>query len=288
MSASRRIPWIVAAAAALSAPTATAGAAPPTAQVIVDSERAFERAVVADGTRAGFRAFLADEAIVLQPRPVPGRAAVEAEPAPGAPLRWRPDLATISGRGEFGWASGPYLSFKTSADEPPLAVGHDLTAWRRTADGSWRVVLDGGIAYPFDDARARRQLEVTPRLRAPLSGRGRASDCSQAFADRWQQQGRTAALKEFLAADARQLAAGQDVVDGRGAWTERERLRGAVLTKLRPSRTLRSDGGDIEIGLGELDVAARLDAPAGHYHYVHVWDVGARCALALEMLNPVR
>ncbi|MBS0393801.1 MAG: nuclear transport factor 2 family protein, partial [Proteobacteria bacterium] len=156
MSASR-IPRIAAIAAALAALPAAAGAAAPTAQVIVDNERAFERAAIADGTRAGFLAFLADEAIVLQPQPVPGRAAVEAGPAPGAPLRWRPDLAAISGRGDFGWASGPYLSYRTSTDEAPLAVGHYLTVWRRATDGAWRVILDGGIAYPFDDARARTQ-----------------------------------------------------------------------------------------------------------------------------------
>lgn len=271
---------------ALAAGASCAVAAPPSAQQIVDNERAFERAAIERGTRAGFLEYLAEGAVVLTPKPVPGRAATEARPAPGAPLRWRPDLAGIAAAGDFGWASGPYLSYTASTDEPPAVAGHYLTVWRREADGAWRVVLDGGAPYPLDDALVPHRLDVTARLRPPAGGRAATSDCSAAFAARWQQKGRDAALREFLADDARQLAAGAMPRDGRAAWPGADELRGAALTHLRTSRTLRADGGDVEVSYGEVGVAARPDAPARHYFFVHVWDAGRRCRLALELLNP--
>jgi ketosteroid isomerase-like protein len=265
-----------------------AAAAAPSAQTIVDNERAFERAAIERGTRAGFLEFLAESSVVLGPQPVPGRAATEDGPAPGAPLRWRPDLASISGQGDFGWASGPFLSYATSTAEPPAAAGHYLTVWRRGEDGRWRVLLDGGVSYPIDDRLVPRQLEVTPRLRRAGGGHGRASDCSAAFGTRWQDKGRAAALKEYLADDARLLLAGAAVEDGRATWLRADPLRGATLAKLRTAKTLAADGGDVAVSYGEYDIAARLDAPARRFVFVHAWDVGKDCRLALEMLNLVK
>jgi hypothetical protein len=263
-------------------------AATPSAQLIVDNERAFEHAAIERGTRAGFLEFLAETSVVLAPQPTPGRAATEEGPAPGAPLRWRPDLAAISGAGDFGWASGPFLSYKTTTAEPPVAAGHYFTVWRRGDGGAWRVLLDGGVSYPLDDRLVPQQLDVTPRLRRTGGGHGRASDCSQAFAARWQDRGRAAALKEYLADDARLLLAGAPVTDGRGTWLKSDPLRAATLAKLRAAKTLSADGGDLQISYGEYDIAARLDAPSRRYVFVHAWDVGGSCRLALEMLNPAR
>jgi hypothetical protein len=286
MAASPTLARVVLAVGLAAAAAAVAGA--PSAQVIVDNERAFERAAIEHGTRAGFLEFLAETSIVLGPQPTPGRAATEAGPAPGAPLRWRPDLASISGAGDFGWASGPFLSYAASAADPPVAAGHYFTVWRRENGGAWRVLLDGGVPYPLDERLAPRQLEVTPRLRRPGGGHGRTTECSAAFGALWQQKGRAAALKEYLADDARLLLAGAAVEDGRAAWLKADPLRDAALAKLRTAKTLGSDGGDVEVSFGEYDVAARLDAPSRRYLYVHAWDVGSSCRLALEMLNPAR
>ena len=73
-----------------------------------------------------------------------------------------------------------------------------------------------------------------------------------------------------------------------GAWLKDDALRGAALAVLRTAKTLSADGADVQVSFGELDVAARPDLPPRHYVYVHAWDVGKSCRLALEMLNPAR
>jgi hypothetical protein len=268
--------------------TALPTAAAPSAQTIVDNERAFERAAIEHGTRAGFLEFLADSSVVLGPQPTPGRAATEAGPSPGAPLRWRPDLASISGGGDFGWASGPFRAYATSVDDPPVAAGHYFTVWRHEEGGAWRVLFDGGVSHPFDDTLVPHPLEVTPRLRRTGGGHGRASDCSAAFGELWQRKGRVAALKEFLANDARQLIAGAAPNDGRARWLGADALRTASLAKLRTSKTLSADGDDVQVSYGEYDIAPRLDTPSRRYIFVHAWDVDSRCRLAVEVLNPAR
>jgi hypothetical protein len=269
-------------------PTPAAQARGPSAQSIVDSELAFERAATEHGTRAGFLEYLADSAVLLNPAPTPARAETERGPAPGAPLHWRPDLAHIAGSGDFGWASGPFVAWASSTRDPPSETGHYLTAWRREADGSWRVVLDGGVPYAVAAADLPHHLEVRARLRRPGGGNGHAQDCSAAFGAYWQQKGRAKALKEFLADDARLLYAGLPPRDGRAVVPQSDPLAPAALATLRVARTLNSDAGDVQVSYGEYDLAARLDVPARRYAFVQAWDVGRGCRLALEMLNPAR
>ena len=277
---------IAAGCALLWLPAAPAPAGAPSAQAIVDNERAFEQAAVARGTRAAFLEFLAESAVILEPRPAPGRAAVERGPPPGGPLRWRPDLAAISGAGDFGWASGPFLAYAKSTAELPTATGHYFTVWSRRSDEPWRVLLDGGVAYPITDARATTHPAVTPRLRPPGTGHARAGDCASAFAARWRAHGRADALEEYLAGDARLLVAGAAPLDGSGPIRRSDPLAGRALSAAHLGRSHAAERGDLVVTYGEYDLAALADAPALRYVFVSAWDVGRSCHLALEALNP--
>jgi ketosteroid isomerase-like protein len=95
------------------------------------------------GARAAFLEFLADDAIVLQPGPVYGRAAWEAaEELPGT-LDWAPDWVGMAADGALGFATGPWQLTPAGTDAPAVE-GRYLTVWRR--DGAtWRVVFDGGF-----------------------------------------------------------------------------------------------------------------------------------------------
>ena len=265
----------------------TAGAGEPGARTIADADIAFAQRAIASGTRAAFLEYLADSAVLLDPAPHPARAATEAGSAPGAPLRWRPDLASVSASGDFGWTSGPFLAWTTNTDEPPAVAGHYFTAWRRADDGAWRVTLDGGISYPLSATAGGHALDVEPRLRRVHGGRGTAADCSLSFGSAWKTDGRAKALKEFRSDDLRLLLAGIPVRDGRAAAPDTDPLVGAPIAALRVAKSRSSERGDVVVSYGEYDIAARPDTPARRYAFVHAWDVDKRCRLALEMLNPI-
>ena len=286
MSARRtRAAVLLLAAAALA--TGAASAAPKdAAQALLDAEAALQSAVTARGERAGLLAYLAESAVSFRPRPVPARSHWEARNDAGARVRWQPDLAAISGDGEFGWTSGPWLYWPGPTGVRHSAGGHYFTAWRREADGSWRVVLDARAPYPVTDGARDGHLAVVPRLRKPGGGRGRAADCSVQFGDLWRDEGREEALDEFAAKDVRLLHTNSPPVDGAKAAERLDTLRGATLGANRVGRSLASAGGDLVITYGEYDLAARPDVPRRRFVYVQAWDVARGCRLAAELIVP--
>jgi hypothetical protein len=273
----------------LAASAGTAAAAESlSAKVLVDRETAFAQAAVDRGTRAAFLEFLADNAVILTPTPTPGRGSVEKGPAPGAPLRWRADLAMISGHGDFGWTSGPFSSYEFTTNERPVTTGHYFTVWWVEDNGIWRVVLDGGVPYPVADEALPRHLEVTPRLRSPGSGTIATKDCGQEFAESWRFKGRAKALKDFLASDARLLYAGRPPRDGKAIVPATDPLAAAKLGATHVARRIASEFGDVAVSYGDYEVDATLDTPARRLLYVQAWDSSGSCKLALEAINPAR
>lgn len=116
---------------------------------IVELEGQFAAAARTQGAKAAFLEFLAEDAIVLQPGPVWGRAAWEAADELAGTLAWAPDRAQLAADGRFGFSTGPWTL--TDAEGKRRAEGRYVTVWRET-DGAWRVVFDGGFARaPADD-----------------------------------------------------------------------------------------------------------------------------------------
>ncbi len=259
-----------------------------TAQTLVDRELAFGQAAIDRGTRAAFLEYLADSAVILAPGPTPARGTVESGPAPGAPLRWRPDLATMSRLHDFGWTSGPFSSWAHSTNDRPEQSGHYFTVWWLENNGSWRVVLDGGVPYPVAETDLPRHLDVKPRLRNLDSRSGTQHDCAVDFTDLWRQKGRAKALKEYLASDARLLYAGSPPRDGQAIKPAADPLAGTGLAAVRVARRLGSELGDIVVTYGEFDIESTLEVPARHFAFIQAWDVSSKCKLAFEALNPAR
>ena len=257
------------------------------AQTLVDSELAFGQAAIDRGTRAAFLEYLADNAVILSPSPSPARSAIESGPSPGAPLRWRPDLAMISLRHDFGWASGPFTSWARSTNDRPEQSGHYFTVWWLEDNGKWRVVLDGGVPSPVAETDLPHHLDVKPRLRESDS-RGGSKDCLTDFTDVWRQKGRAKALKEYLASDARLLYAGSPPRDGKAILPATDPLASAHLAGVHVARRLGSEFGDVSVTYGEFDIESTLEAPARRLVFIQAWDVSSKCKLALEALNPAR
>lgn len=118
-------------------------------QSLVDAENAFARMAEKNGIREAFLTYLADEAIVFLPKPVPGKKAYEDVPADSPLLlTWTPAFAEVSTGGDLGYTTGPYEARDRSQPGQPARFGHYVSVWERQANRQWKVVFDGGIRHP--------------------------------------------------------------------------------------------------------------------------------------------
>lgn len=263
-----------------------AAAAPAVTDAIVDAEHQFAARVAADGIGPGFLAYLADSAVVLTPEPKPARALYEGLKEDGTRLTWRPDLASTSSAGDFGWASGPWLRYSKGATSAELG-GHYFTVWRRTAGDGWKVLLDGGVSYPVAVAQREALPEVAPRIRRThAAGTGVDPPCEARFFGEWQRKGRARALDAYAARDVRLLAASVAPVDGRANLAS-DALRDAPLVAARVARRLYSPGGDIYVAYGEYEIGNQGQYGKRHYAFAMAYDATDNCRLALELVTPM-
>jgi ketosteroid isomerase-like protein len=66
-----------------------------------------------------------------------------------ATLTWTPTEAEVSQEGDMGYTWGRYQYRDRGANgKVAVETGTYVTIWRRQADGSWKVVLDGGEPDP--------------------------------------------------------------------------------------------------------------------------------------------
>ena len=110
---------------------------------VVAAERAFAAASIKVGYHAAFAAAFAPDGVVFDPAPTNARAKHEGKPRADAVLAWAPAWAAVSPAGDLGFTSGPW-EYRGPEGKPP-ATGWFFTAWRKQADGSWKVEADLGI-----------------------------------------------------------------------------------------------------------------------------------------------
>jgi len=107
------------------------------------TEEAFAK-TMADRDHAAFVTFLADETVFFgRSGELRGRDAVAAAWKPlfegaVAPFSWQPEVATVLDSGSLGLTAGPIFA------PDGKRVGTFNSVWRRSADGSWKIVFDRG------------------------------------------------------------------------------------------------------------------------------------------------
>ena len=162
-----------------------APAAPPAASTtpfdrIVATERAFAALSPKEGFHAAFVAYFAEDGVVFDPTPTNGRAKHQGKPAPKGVLSWAPGWAAVARAGDIGFTSGPWEYREPGEKAPPPATGWFFTAWRRQADGSYKVEADLGVDAKLDYAPPAQVVDAMP---APDSSRpARPSDAAAARA----------------------------------------------------------------------------------------------------------
>ena len=131
----------------------------PAQEIDLDAERAalmaaddafFESMKASDDPAATLSAHFLDDANVLAPD-MPMARGKEASLAifaalaelPGYSLRWKAEIAEVSGAADLGYTIGPYhMEFQDPEGNPVVIDGKFLTIWKRQPDGSWKTAVD--------------------------------------------------------------------------------------------------------------------------------------------------
>lgn len=238
----------------------------PAQKALVAAERAFAALAVEKGTGPAFTAFLAPDAVLLKPQPLPARPLYEKRADDGTRLAWEPDFAELAGSGELGWTTGPWR-WRRSAAEPPSAHGHFVSIWRRQPDGAWKVALDLGVSHPEQPAPTLRVAPASsaPPLAAPALEAARRDflEAQAAFA-REAAQGHAEALSRWGAEDLRVFREGQ--APGGAALAAK-----ALLSSVETKDHGLSRAGDLAYVYGLARTAEAPGAEGRPCSTLHIW-----------------
>jgi ketosteroid isomerase-like protein len=124
---------------------------------LMDADRAFAKATAEKGID-GWMSFMADDAVRIAPlggKAHVGKAAVKELDAPmfadpKRKLLWEPTDGGAFADGKHGYTTGRSRAIVTNdkGEEETGWTGAYITWWRRSDDGTWKVILDTGAADP--------------------------------------------------------------------------------------------------------------------------------------------
>jgi len=118
----------------------------------MNKEREFAQYSKDHGYYEAFATYLSKDAVALNggTQPAVGLDAVLANMEGGTgELLWAPIAADISKSGDLGYTWGRYTFTSIDKDgQTQTSHGKYMSVWKLQADGSWKVVLDGGNSNP--------------------------------------------------------------------------------------------------------------------------------------------
>ena len=120
---------------------------------LIATDRAFSDYSAQHGPHAAWDKYLDDAAVDMSAGRdfVFGKATTLRgfEDFPGtASLTWTPIDGKIAKSGDMGYTYGRYVMTRSTGSKSHVSHGKYITIWKRQADGSWRVVFDGGNSSP--------------------------------------------------------------------------------------------------------------------------------------------
>ena len=296
----RRLVWIGVFAMAAQASLPAGARASAALDSLIAGEKAFAAMSVAKGVRESFLAYLAEGAIVFQPRPTDGRKFWEARAAVKGTLKWEPSFACVSSDGDMGYTCGPWEfqpppdSSGTPASPDRFLYGHFNSVWVKEKKAGWRVVADIGITHPRPERGGVGSGDFTPGpnlpIRTMMSTRINLED---------QDKKLTKDMRKMPPRDALAAHAAQDLrfgTEGRmpsanleSAQAQIDSLAGFFAFIPQGSEVARSGDLGFTYGLAERYISVK-GPPADSSVYLNVWrqEDGRFWRLALAVINPLR
>lgn len=239
----RQWPTIVLACVMLGMPVlgrAQAAEVPPDPldQDVLAADREFAALAAEAGLRVALERFLAADAVLFRPLPVPGRDWLDANEPPSGRFDWQPAIVELACDSSLAVTFGTWHYLPL--DGPPSGAGVYLTVWRRVAGGDWRIALDQSLSTESPPA----PVALEP---------GRTCVTSQE------------AAADLMRADARRNGATRSLA---GAPAPRGGLRGVP-----QGQVLGDAGADLALTYGDFVTRKppRGQAPATLAMYMRVW-----------------
>jgi ketosteroid isomerase-like protein len=256
-------------------------------QSLINTERAFAKKSMDTNAKEAFLAFIADDGVLFNPDPEPGKALWEKRSVPDYTLEWWPTHADISRSADLGWTTGPWV---LGLKDGKKLHGYFSTVWRKQADGTWRFATDMGASMPEAAKRGGEPGPLDPAKLEKFTVPVDPKEAEGALLDLDRSLGETAgkgleeAYKPLLAEDVRLMRQGHAPFVGKVAVALRlSEEKGTFSTK--PAGGGSSRAGDLGYVYGTYE--RKGDKPESG-SYVRVWErePGDTWKLALEVLSP--
>jgi hypothetical protein len=253
---------------------------------LLETEYAFE-SKAQESVRNAFLAYLAEDSLVLQPKPTPGRPFYEATKPSSDNLQWYPAIAAVALGGDLGFSTGPWIY--TTADGTHI-YGDFITVWKRDPSCQWRAQFDGGISHPMPQ-------QTAPKLLPAAVGTATAADLGllpkkPVALDEARRDFERTAQQDGLAAGLRTYARDGDFrfyVEGQapqGAGPANQYLAGHVVGSWSEDAQGRSADSTLAYSVGRFTNAKK----GGQNAYLQIWQYDPKVAnwgLRIFLMTPI-
>ena len=257
----------------------------------MEGERRFYEMGQAEGTRAAFLEFLADDSIVFEPSPVDGKKNWGARPEGGLWLTWQPVFAAMSASADLGYTTGPSEWRKNKEDEKPAGYGQYISIWKKQKDGTWKVALDVGHGNPRPpNPPGEPELSFPPRQGADMQtdtavAKRKLAEAKKKFAATAKTDS-TAAIAEAARDDVRVHREGMFPGLGKDAVGLMLSVRRGKLSLTQAGEAM-SAAGDLAYVYGKYLLARTQSDERGHYLQIWRADADGKWKLALDFQVPL-
>jgi ketosteroid isomerase-like protein len=190
-------------------------------QKLVDSEHAFAEMAAKEGTPAAFLAYMTDDASVFNPDIANAKKAWTGRKNNGSLLSWAPNYADISSNGLMGYTTGNWEFRPKGKDDTPSAFGEFITIWMRQPAGTYKWVVDIGIAHAKPDKYSTDWVTAKDRSSDPNKNGSSAADTANGFIEIADRQDLKKAYSSYVAEDVRLYRENEFPVIGKKAAIKR-------------------------------------------------------------------